>query len=250
MKTIHSIFVLCILSVAFAQETRFFIVGYGPKDDSLNSDQSFVVPMSNPSDIAVSRSMRELGITGLARVGLSSSHYNRNYMINGAPFHPWEINNFLGYAEVYVGIYFPWEILYEELCNGTAKGDFWMSFSSSQIMGELPFGDTGAGAESEKNSELIGVYSDLFWPYINSDELGGIYVYGMDPFNIWIYSATDETWYWLSHNYGNYQWRYNRKTGGGDWVYYARDYTSGETRWYYNCTADAWECVKKPLRLY
>jgi hypothetical protein len=132
-----------LLTAADAQAgTVYFVVGEIPGEE-VHGD-SYVLPLSDPADIAEARALiASAGTSGprivTARIGEGADGVNRDYRENGAPAWSWHVTEFLGFQDTTIEVLDGWPSDVERdvpawIDNTNGQIGFW----SYTVVGELP----------------------------------------------------------------------------------------------------------------
>jgi hypothetical protein len=154
-----SLVVHCLLATAFVSalahvgcaETVRFVVGRPPGLPPEFYFDSYVLPLSEPEDIAHARDLIEFGpaagaTIAVAAIAAGGDGINRNSFALFAPEWSWHVTDFLGFADITAEILDGWPTgveLYPEFWIGPS-GQGTIGFWSYTVVAELPPGDFNA----------------------------------------------------------------------------------------------------------
>lgn len=122
-------------------DTVYFLVGEYPQPG--DHHDSYVLPLSDPNDIAHARALIAQGpVVGAtiatARIALGADGINGNFLAPGAPAWNWRVTEFLGFADFTIEIYDGWPTFVEDDVDGWMQNtNGIIGFWSYTVIGEF-----------------------------------------------------------------------------------------------------------------
>lgn len=219
---------------------RYFIVGI----PGVSHPEAFVVSLNECVQIELARSIIEGSVPQKivsASVAPWRDNINRNYLLDGAPTWSWSVTSVLGFFDVSSVILNGSPSFVEEDVDG------WMLQSGGQIgfwlytiIGELPLQPTMFLSDGTRFSKVYEFYDERYYPWVNFYEHGWMYVFGFDPFDVWLWTK-DMGFLWTSEKIYPFIYRDSDDT----WLYFFDDHpfnTPRETpRTFFNFRTGEWE---------
>lgn len=200
MKTLLPLLLASLLLASFSSgETRWFVVGPEPGQKDPRS-LAYVLPLTEADDIDHARALMngdaDTGMTVVADIAAAGDMTrNRNYLAEGpgAPRWSWEVSSFTNYADITIEIYDGNPQLVEDDLAYWLDTVGTIGFWTYTVVGELPIQPEEGGQLGGfwKESSWFGTYNDEFWPWVYHLDEGWLYVFGLNPRDIWFYSPAD-----------------------------------------------------------
>jgi hypothetical protein len=131
---------------AQSETIRFLVTEFG---EAVHHD-SYVLPLSDPDDIAHARRLiaegPEIGAPlAVAKIAKGANGINRNYLVAGSPPWSWHVSAFEGFADFTVEILDGWPTFVEDDIDGwIANTNSYVGFWTYTVTAELPPGDYDA----------------------------------------------------------------------------------------------------------
>jgi hypothetical protein len=130
-------------SGARSETVRFLVTEF---DEPFHGD-SYVLPLSNPDDIAHARQLIEEGPTigaplVVAKIAKGANGINRNHLAPGSPAWSWHVSGFEGFADNTIEILDGWPTYIEDDVDGwIANTNSYVGFWTYTVTAELSQGD-------------------------------------------------------------------------------------------------------------
>lgn len=251
MKTyIHILLSMIFMNLSFGGDAMIYFLA-GEIDDPLDGE-TFVVPVSDPAQIAAVRDMlydykngeeilnRVIGI----EVTFGSDSINHDYNQSPPIPHQWHASEFLGFSYATFRKYKPSAInnlaifstdpppadpfLIAAIDNGEVPlADF-------TIIAELPFPYTSANADGSKET-WIGRIDDFSIPWVYHYDFGWMFVPDTQQDGSWIWMNSAQKWVWTNED--DFPYLYSPADSGWKWYYH--DPTNDQD-WFYDFTSESW----------
>lgn len=213
--------VLLLLPEAQADRPRYFVVGeLNRTADDPQTMESYVVPIADQEQIEFARSI--IGdetppiMIVVAAIAPWSSPINRNYLLDNAPAWSWSVISFLQFAEGVLTVLDGRPSFVEANPDGWIKNTQGLiGFVGYTIIGELPIQPIYFLSDGTKRAfGAFDYYRDDFYPWIYFFDHGWMRIYGLDPFDIWLWDPvlgflwTSETVYPMIYRQSDDSWLY------------------------------------------
>jgi hypothetical protein len=206
----------------FNPEKRYFIVecdeGDGGKSSYLVPFEGLMVDQAREL-VQQYRNGDTISKTLSTRIGYAGSNtLNRDYLNAGSRW-GWEVVELIG---IFDGAYSvggksppPRDQDIAEYIEGT----YGLIQPTANLVGELPINPDLIISSTERTSLWFGRYDDNYYPWINHQDLGWLYILGFDPNSIWMYSPS-MSWVWTSETYYPWVWLNKKQC----WAYHNKEW--------------------------
>jgi len=115
MRKVIILSLVLVISANVVGETVYFLVG----EINPTRNDSYVLPLTDPNDIAHARGLLEFGHNIIvANIECCSCSINRDYLSPGKPLWRWRVTEFLGFAEITAEILDGWPGFVDADCAG------------------------------------------------------------------------------------------------------------------------------------
>ena len=205
---------------------------------------SYVAPINDQEQIDIARSIIRGEIAPKivhATVAPWPNAVNRNYLNENVSDWSWSVTSVLSFTDNTVEIIDGNPSMVEE------DKDHWMKNTGGQIgfwgytvIGELPLQPDYFLSDGVRFSKVFGNYREDFYPCVLFFEHGWMRIYGLNPFDIWLWTA-DMGFLWTNESVYPLMYRKNDDS----WLTYFSETWSEKPRetprWFFNHRTQEWE---------